>query len=179
MENYRIRPARGDEVEAMQTIDIASSQLFVGTGLIDFGPSDCEIEPIPEAVIRKAFAEGLAIVIADDRDCPVGFVLCTSREDELYIDQISVLPDHGRQGLGGRLIDKIIEMATEGQYKRISLSTFRHVPWNGPFYKKKGFKEIPFRKLTVWQLDLHERQKATMDVAKRCFMQHKIKRGWW
>ena len=177
--DYRIRTARADEVEAMQAIDIASARLFSGMGLIDFGQDDSEIPPIPEDIIRRGFADGLVWVAVDDRDRPVGFALCTARGEDLYLDQLSVTPIHGRKGLGGRLVDHIIEEAAVRAFKYISLSTFKKVPWNGPFYKKKGFKQVRHGRLKPWQLDLHERQKQTMDVTQRCFMQRSVKRGWW
>ncbi len=178
-DSFRIRSARGDEVEAMQMIDIASSSMFRGLGLIDFGPDDRQITPIPENIIRQAFADQLVWVASDERDRAIGFALCTARDTELYLDQVSVLPEHGQQGLGGRLLDRVFDAAYEGGYKSISLSTFRDVPWNGPFYKKKGFREVPHGKLKPWQLQLHESQKLTMDVTKRCFMQRAVRRGWW
>ena len=51
------------------------------------------------------------------------------------------------------------------------------MPWNGPFYRKLGFREIPSWRLKDWQAEIRELQKLTMDVRLRCFMQRTIKRG--
>ncbi len=169
---YAIRPARGNEVAELQQIDLASATLFIGHDLIDFGPSGVPTEPIPESRLRKGFGDGLVWVAVDDlEDMVVGFVLCSDRGEDLYIDQLSVLPNHGRQGLGARLVRRSMQEAVARAHKRVSLSTFRKVPWNGPFYRKLGFREVADWRLQPWQADIREAQKATMDVRLRCFMQ--------
>jgi GNAT superfamily N-acetyltransferase len=174
---YRVRPARGDEVGELQNIDLASATLFRGMGLIDFGPLGEPSQPIPEDRLRKGFGDGLIWVAVDDREELVGFALCADRGDDLYLDQLSVLPRHGRRGLGGRLVRRCLQEAEARSFKRVSLSTFRKVPWNGPFYRKLGFREIPSWALNEWQHQIRELQKQTMDVKLRCFMERKVKRG--
>ena len=58
----------------------------------------------------------------------------------------------------------------------MTLSTFRDVPWNGPFYRRLGFRELSRQEMADWMLDLESIQAATLDVSKRCFMMRKI--GW-
>ena len=174
---YRIRPARGNEVGELQQVDLASAVLFIGHDLIDFGPSGVPTEPIPEDRLRKGFGDGLIWVAVDDREELCGFALCSDRGDDLYLDQLSVLPTHGRKGLGTRLVRKCLAEAETRNHKRVSLSTFRNIPWNGPFYRKLGFREVPLWRLNEWQLAIREAQKQTMDVRLRCFMQRPVKRS--
>jgi 4-diphosphocytidyl-2-C-methyl-D-erythritol kinase len=105
---YRVRPARGNEVGELQNIDIASASLFRGTGLIDFGPLGEPSQPIPEERLRKGFGDGLIWVAVDNLEELVGFALCSDRGEDLYLDQLSVLPRHGRQGLGTRLVRRCL-----------------------------------------------------------------------
>jgi GNAT superfamily N-acetyltransferase len=127
--------------------------------------------------LRKGFGDGLIWVAVDEREELVGFALCSDRGDDLYLDQLSVLPRHGRQGLGTRLVRRCLQEAEARSYRRVSLSTFRKVPWNGPFYRRLGFREIPVWALKDWQVEIRELQKQTMDVRLRCFMQRNVKRG--
>ena len=174
---YQIRPARGNEVGELQNIDLASATLFRGTGLIDFGPLGEPSDPIPEDRLRQGFGDGLVWVATDDRNDLVGFALCSDRGDDLYLDQLSVLPRHGRRGVGTRLVRRALAEAVERSFKRVSLSTFKKVPWNAPFYRRLGFHEIPIWRLQDWQVEIRELQKQTMDVRLRCFMQRPIKKG--
>lgn len=174
---YRVRPARGNEIGELQNIDLASATLFRGTGLIDFGPLGEPTQPIPEDRLRKAFGDNLIWVAVDHMEEIVGFALCSDRGEDLYLDQLSVLPRHGRQGLGTRLVRRCLQEAEARAFRRVSLSTFRKVPWNGPFYKKLGFREVPVWRLKDWQAEIRELQKITMDVRLRCFMQRTVKRA--
>ena len=173
---YRVRPARGDEVGELQNIDLASATLFRGSGLIDFGPTGEPGQPIPEDRLRKGFGDALIWVAVDEREELAGFALCSDRGEDLYLDQISVLPRHGRKGLGTQLVRRCLQEAETRAHTRVSLSTFRKVPWNGPFYRRLGFREVPAWRLQDWQLDIRELQKQTMDVRLRCFMDRKVKR---
>jgi GNAT superfamily N-acetyltransferase len=172
---YRIRPARGDEVGDLQKIDLASATLFIGSDLIDFGPSGAPTEPIPEDRLRKGFGDGLIWVAVDRLEELVGFALCSDRGDDLYLDQLSVLPTHGRRGLGARLVRRSLQEAETRAHKRVSLSTFRKIPWNGPFYRKLGFREVPVWRLQDWQVAIRDAQRSTMDIRLRCFMQRPVK----
>ena len=174
---YRLRPARGNEIGELQNIDLASATLFRGLGLIDFGPLGEPTEPIPEDRLRRGFGEGLVWVAVDDREELVGFALCSDRGEDLYLDQLSVLPRHGRRGIGSRLVRRCLQEAEARAFLRVSLSTFRKIPWNGPFYRRLGFREVPSWRLQDWQEEIRELQKRTMDVRLRCFMQRKIRRG--
>jgi GNAT superfamily N-acetyltransferase len=59
-----------------------------------------------------------------------------------YIEELDVLPDHGRRGLGAQLIEQVCLWALEHGCEAVDLSTFRDVQWNGPFYRKNGFRDL-------------------------------------
>ena len=63
------------------------------------------------------------------------------------LEQVDVLPEHGKQGLGRALVEKIIIAAKQQGYDNIYLTTFEDIPWNCPFYKKIGFKVVKDKEL--------------------------------
>ena len=81
-------------------------------------------------------------------DRPVGFALLTEVEDFIHLKELDVHPEHGRKGLGTRLMHRIIEWARQEQYPFMTLTTFIHLPWNAPFYEKLGFKALAPEELT-------------------------------
>jgi predicted N-acetyltransferase YhbS len=53
---------------------------------------------------------------------------------------MSVDPAHSRRGLGTRLVQSVIDAARGGGFAGLTLTTFKDIPWNGPFYEKMGFR---------------------------------------
>jgi GNAT superfamily N-acetyltransferase len=60
-----------------------------------------------------------------------------------HLEEIDVYPEHGRRGLGRRLVMQVCEWAAAAGYESVSLITFRDVPWNMPFYATLGFEVVP------------------------------------
>jgi len=58
-------------------------------------------------------------------------------------------PDHGRRGLGTRLVLQVCEWAACHGYESVTLTTFRDVPWNMPFYARFGFRVVPSEQLSA------------------------------
>lgn len=170
--SHLISPAQAEDIDALIAIDLAAGQLFAPTGLIsDDGLQD----HVPRAVFEQAIEVGDVFRI--DRDgTPAGFALVSQRGGTLYLDQISVHPGHGRKGLGGALVQHVCQIARQRRLKQVTLSTFRDIPWNGPFYRALGFRELARKEMAGWMLELEKIQAHSLDVSQRCFMVRKI--GW-
>jgi len=76
--------------------------------------------------------------------------------------------EQGQQGrgVGRRLIGHVIAWARAEGFVSLSLTTFRNVPWNGPFYASLGFVEDD--RLSALQAIL--RAEADKGLADRCAM---------
>ena len=72
---------------------------------------------------------------------PVGFALLERLGDGLHLEELDVLPEHGRKGIGRALIREVCRYA-EAQRSALTLCTFRDVPWNAPFYERCGFRTL-------------------------------------
>ena len=173
-ERYAIRSAGTDDIARMIAADIAASELFRPTGLIyDMAPVP---DGVPAQILRDAIREDM-VIAAEFDGVAIGFCLMSIRgAGDFYLDQLSVDPAHGRKGVGAALVTACLAKAETLGHGEVFLSTFKHLAWNGPFYKKLGFKELPRRKLADWMIDIEETQRAEMDVSKRCFMVRKVRR---
>ena len=171
-----IRPAQIADIPAFAHIETEADRRYDETGLLaDATNSD----NIPQAAIREAILSGLACVVECAGGGIVGFCLCTIRAPDLYLDQISVLPEQGGQGLGRALMAAVRDLAHGHGLPSVSLSTFRHVPWNGPFYRRLGYTEIPRAELMPWMLELESMQAEYLDISQRCFMRLDLGPGPW
>lgn len=172
-ENYTLRAGRPGDIPQLVLIELAGNTLFAPTGLI---PAEHMDDHIAIDWHQDAIEAGMSFVAADRSDAPVGFALCSERAPDLYLDEIAVHPDHGRRGLGGALVTCVMDEARARRLPSVSLSTFRDVPWNGPFYARHGFKEIAAAKWTDWMHELNTVQAETLDVTRRCFMRRPARR---
>lgn len=98
--------------------------------------------PTELAEFREGLAAGLLWVAEDPEAGVVGFALAARLVGSLHLEEISVLPSHGRRGLGAALVECVADAAVEAGCSRLTLSTFTGVPWNGPFYERLGFRAV-------------------------------------
>ena len=167
-QGYLLRPGDPRDIPSLQAVDLAASALFSPTGLIDEGPAGPQ--PIPAYALEAGCETGLLYVMDGPGNAPCGFALGRIMAPDLYLDQISVDPVHGRRGLGAALLWKVIAEADRRKLCGVSLSTFRDLAWNGPFYASHGFRELPRQRMKGWMRQLEQIQSETMDVSLRCFM---------
>ncbi|MEZ5998226.1 MAG: GNAT family N-acetyltransferase [Hyphomonas sp.] len=170
---YLIAPAQLEDVDAMINVDLAAGQLFAPTGHIS---GEALNDHVPATVLEQAIGAGDIFKTQTREGIVAGFALVSRRGGTLYLDQISVHPDHGRQGLGASLMQHVFQLAKKRKLKQVTLSTFREIPWNGPFYRKLGFRELARREMADWMLELERIQAQSLDVSQRCFMVRRI--GW-
>lgn len=173
VKGYDIAAAGADEVDVLIAIDKAASSLFAPTGLLS---EEALNDHVPADVLSQASEDGDLFVARHFQDGPIGFALVSRRGGTLYLDQISVHPDYGRNGVGAALVTRVIDEAKARKIRRVTLSTFRDLPWNGPFYRKMGFRELKQSELADWMLELEAIQAESLDITQRCFMVRKT--GW-
>lgn len=145
-EGYRIRLAREGELPLVQFIEADSARLFAPYGLAELFGSLVT----PTATLRDGLERGHLFVAATlDDDAPIGFALLSRIDDHAHLDELDVLPEHGRRGVGRALVEHVCRVAAREGQPRITLSTLRSIPWNAPFYAKLGFTEIAAESLTA------------------------------
>ncbi|GEO97006.1 GNAT family N-acetyltransferase [Kocuria turfanensis] len=81
-------------------------------------------------------------VSTDEEDHPVGHLRLHIVDGAPHVEQLSVDPAHGRLGHGRALLEQAQRWATASGAHRMTLTTYRHVPWNGPFYARQGWREL-------------------------------------
>lgn len=134
-----IRNARDQEVERLIAIEQAAALRFIDHGY----PALATAAPVAPDVFRT-FLSGRRTLVATDRlDQAVGFAITENLDRIEWVCELSVQPEHGRQGIGGALLAAVVRSAVARGRDRVGLSTFRKVPFNAPFYARHGFVEWP------------------------------------
>jgi GNAT superfamily N-acetyltransferase len=104
--------------------------------------------------------DGRAWVITDESDCPVAYLLLDVVDGNAHVEQVSVHPDHARQGLGKTLLDTAAAWAQQQRLVALTLITYAQVPWNAPYYQRLGFQVVPEDQITVGLRGVGEREQA-------------------
>ena len=87
---------------------------------------------------ERHIATGIVLSAFDD-DCCVGFISAQRYRSTLHIWQMAVDLSHQRRGIGTLLMARLQQMAGG---LLVTLTTFRDVAWNAPFYAALGFEII-------------------------------------
>ncbi|MDX7988442.1 GNAT family N-acetyltransferase [Xenorhabdus sp. 12] len=79
---------------------------------------------------------------------PVGFILASSLDDGLHIMELSVHQHWQKKGIGKALIEKVVQVAKQRHLAAVTLTTFRDVYWNAPYYQRLGFNILEPQQIT-------------------------------
>jgi GNAT superfamily N-acetyltransferase len=140
---YTITAARQEDLARLPAIELAAARLLAG-----LAPESVLNETTSLEVLNTARREG-HLWVALSNDVPVGFAhIEVIERDAVHLEEIDVHPDHGRRGLGTTLVLRVCEWAASRGYASVTLTTFRDVPWNMPFYARLGFDVVPPEELS-------------------------------
>ena len=134
-----IRAPRPDEIQLLPQIENAADRRYARAGLtwvIDMPPASM-------ASLEKGRRLGMLWVAASPSNRVTGFALMKVVGGKAWLDQLSVLDAWQRRGYGTALIDRTAATARASGFDVLYLSTYRDVPWNGPYYARRGFEEVP------------------------------------
>ena len=167
MRDYKIGSSKREDVDALPEIERRAARLFSPE---DLAP-ELATETTPVLVYLRAHDEGRLIVARDASERVVGFAHLVWIGKFAHLEEIDVDSDFGRRGIGRMLVEAACEWARARGSDRITLSTFRDVAWNAPFYARLGFDEIPETDLSVALRRLREKEgREGLDPSKRIMM---------
>ncbi|MBA2378129.1 MAG: GNAT family N-acetyltransferase [Blastocatellia bacterium] len=157
---YSIRQARASEIERLREIEQAASGMFADTAYA----REVTDEELAAAFLGEQVRNERLWVAVGDGGEPVGFAAVMIIDGRAHLHELSVHPEHGRRGLGRRLTEAVCEWADAAEFEGVTLSTYRSVAWNMPFYERLGFSEMSFEQTGPGLRMLREHE-ASMGLA--------------
>ena len=166
---YRIALARASDLPQLAAIELSAATLLAG-----HAPESVLTETTSHDVFTAAQRAG-HLWVALSGDAPVGFAHVVVLEPAVaHLEEIDVLPEHGRRGLGSRLVMAVCDWAESAGYRSVTLTTFRDVPWNMPFYARLGFEVIPPEALSpALQSVVRDETRRGLDPTRRVAMRRR------
>lgn len=134
-----IRSAREADLPVLREIERAAGKPFREIGMIEVA----EDEPPTLETLREFQRAGRAWVYTDETDQPVAYLTAGLIDGNVHVEQVSVRPEWRGLRIGWALIERAADWAKDQGITTMTLTTFIEVPWNGPYYERRGFVRIP------------------------------------
>jgi len=138
---------RVDDVEAVQRVEVDAGTRFRSfpdprvAACADHAPY-----PGPELEVMVAAGRGWVAIV---EGVVVGFVVVEHVDGCGHVEELAVAGDHGGRGIGTALLEAAVAWAANSQFPAVTLTTFREVPWNRPFYERRGFRVLADAEITT------------------------------
>ena len=136
--NITVRPTRPGDVASLPAIERAAGERFRESPDLAW-LADGEVISAEQ---HLEYAERGLSWLALANSQPVGFILAEAHPSSLFIVELSVDLDWQGKGIGRQLIACVADHARTLGLASLTLTTFRDVPWNAPFYAKLGFEKM-------------------------------------
>ena len=163
-----IRLARAQDAGLLPAIEQCAAQAF--RSIEDLGWL-AEAASISVECHRQWIALSTCWVVVDTHGQLQGFLSAERFGDDLHIHEVSVAQPLQGQGWGRRLVETAIHHARAQQLCAVTLTTFKHVPWNAPFYRRLGFEPHTHQRL---ENTLADEYAQGFVPGSRCAMAYKV-----
>lgn len=165
---FLIRQAEKSDAKNLLAIECSAAQIFRGHtkfGWIADGDVQTEQEYLGYIQQRMAW------VAVDNDDQPIGFINTQKLGNSLHIAEVSVAQSWQGKGVGRALILHVIDYALQKSFDNITLTTFRDIPWNAPYYQRLGFSIIESSDLSCTLKSILQQEVDTgFAIEDRCAM---------
>lgn len=139
----RIRPGAEVDLPTVIAIEANAGELFREVNMAVV--ADGELPTVEQ--LLPAVRDGRVLVAVEDDDSTLAFVLNSWVDGRAHLDQVSVDPTCAGRGLGRGLIAAAEQWGRERGSSAMTLTTFADVPWNGPYYRRLGWRDLPAAEL--------------------------------
>lgn len=166
MASPSIRPATPSDLDTLAALEVEAGQLFRSVGMPEVADHDPGLEEL-----RRSQEQGLVWVAEEDGEV-AGYVVAALVDGNAHIEQVSVAPAHARRGIGATLVGQVEAWGRSRGAPATTLTTFRDVAWNGPYYARLGYREMSRGQVGAGlaaTMD-HEASLPGIDASRRCAM---------
>jgi GNAT superfamily N-acetyltransferase len=156
-----------EELPLLQAIGVAAGRRFAEVGL------DGVAEDPPHGVdaLERWRSRGRAWVATDRDGHPVGFAVVDLVDGTAHLEEISVIPELNGRGHGMALLRQVERWARDKGLPSVTLTTFRDVPFNRPWYEHRGYRVLDEAEWTPGLVERRaEEAEAGLDPAQRVVM---------
>lgn len=169
-EELHICLAAPEHVAALPAVELLAASRFEGYPV----PEVVFTRPIALDALEEMRAAGHLWVALVGSGQPVGFIAVSPTGNVVHVRELDVIPSHGGAGIGTRLLQAVEVWATEHGFDEVTLTTFRDIPWNAPFYGRRGYRIVALDDLST-DLAAHLEREASAGFEGRVAMRKRLR----
>jgi ribosomal protein S18 acetylase RimI-like enzyme len=174
--NAAVRAMTRADIPAVQDVERAAGQRFRDCD--DLRIARCADDPVFTTGELAQFISAHRAWVATEDGNIVGFIVMDVVDGCAHIDEVAVTPDAGRRGHGAALVDQAQSWAAQKRLPAVTLTTFRDVPWNGPWYTRLGFRTLSHQEWTPGIREVrHEEEQNGLAGDLRIVMRREVRDG--
>ena len=161
-----IRPAGEADLQRLVAVEVEAGQVFRTVGMAEVA------EDVPLiSDLREAAEAGRLWVTEVDTEV-AGYVSAEVLDGNAHVAQVSVAPDYAGRALGKAMIEHVEEWGRAAGRPATTLTTFRDVAWNGPYYRRLGYRFLEGDGIgpELARTMAHEASLPGIDASLRCAM---------
>ena len=167
--SIRLGRASPAQIDLLRDIDDDAGLLFSEAGFSFTSPALAAYIAAERARWLSASEQGRVELALDSAGQALGFVALAFVDGAPYLEQLSVRRRWMRHGVGRVLLARAV--AWSEALGDLWLTTYAHVPWNGPLYQRWGFERVQERRCGPGiQALLSEQRGALPDPEQRIAM---------
>jgi len=167
-DSVEIQPGLLEDIPALQGIEQSAGQRFLSYPGLEWIADDSVMS---REAHKRAIDSGLSFTAVTypaggTQPKTVGFICAELVGDQMHILELSVAMASQGKGIGKALVNYLIDKARALGLIAMTLTTFREVAWNEPFYQHLGFFTVDDKEIMLMTENEHL-HKALQDEAKQ------------
>jgi GNAT superfamily N-acetyltransferase len=141
-----VRPMVSEDVDFIRDVAVRASDRF--RSIAEPRIARCADDaPFTSDELALFIDAGRAWIVVEGA-ATAGFVVVHVIDGNAHVEEIAVMPEYGGRGYGAALLAEVERWAAANGLEGMTLTTFRDVPWNKPWYERLGFRVLDDDELT-------------------------------
>jgi len=132
---YLIRHGAKEDIPRLSQIERDAAKRFARVQGYEFCANSAFRE---DHEFQRGLDEGALLVGLTDAGAIAGFALLWRVDDNAHLSELNVERRHQGRGLGRLLVEHAESWAKDQSVDAITLTTFRDISWNMPYYEALG-----------------------------------------
>lgn len=124
------------DLHRLVVVEVEAGQVFRTIGMTKVA------EDVPQVSDLREAAEAERLWVTEVGSEVAGYISAEVLDGNAHVAQVSVAPAYAGRALGRAMIEFLEDWGRAASRPATTLTTFRDVPWNGPYYLRLGYRVL-------------------------------------